>query len=43
MDGNLYLFVNGAIFDKYVADNERILADAKRIWPSIEHKAVNKL
>jgi YHS domain-containing protein len=43
VDGKLYLFVNGEIFEKYLANKEQILADAKKNWPSIQHKAVDKL
>lgn len=43
VDGKLYLFVNGEIFQKYLANKEQILADAEKNWPSIQHKAVDKL
>lgn len=43
VDGKLYLFVNAAIFERYKADSERILARAEETWPSIEHKAASDL
>lgn len=43
MDGKLYLFVNGAIFQKYKENPEEILAEAERRWPGIRHKAVDEL
>lgn len=43
VNGKLYLFVNGEIFEKYLANKEQILANAEKTWPSIKHKAVNKL
>ena len=43
VDGKLYLFVNAAIFAKYKADSARILADAERMWPSIQHTPVSEL
>jgi YHS domain-containing protein len=43
VDGKLYLFVNDAIFRKYLEDREAILAKAERVWPTIRHKAVSEL
>lgn len=43
VDGKLYLFVNGAVFEKYLADRDNILAKAKKMWPSIRNKAVSDL
>ena len=43
VDGKLYLFVNDAIFQKYLADREGTLSKAKKVWPSIRDKAVNQL
>tara|TARA_R110002049_G_scaffold272614_2_gene450219 strand:- start:1632 stop:1772 length:141 start_codon:yes stop_codon:yes gene_type:complete len=43
VSGKLYLFVNAAIFEKYLADKEAILAKAEKVWPSIQHKAVSEL
>lgn len=43
VNGKLYLFVNAAIFQKYLADKEAILAKAEKVWPTIQHKAVSAL
>lgn len=43
VDGKLYLFVSGAVFEKYLADKENILANAKKTWPKIRNKAVSDL
>lgn len=43
VDGELFLFVSGAVFEKYLANKEQILADAKKTWPTIKHKAVSEL
>lgn len=43
VDGKLYLFVNDAIFQKYLADREGTLSKAKEMWPGIRHKAVEEL
>jgi YHS domain-containing protein len=43
VDGKLYLFVNAEIFEKYKKDSERILAEAERMWPKIQHKTVGDL
>lgn len=43
VDGKLYLFVNDAIFQKYLANKEKTLAKAERLWPTIRHKAVSEL
>jgi YHS domain-containing protein len=43
VDGKLYLFVNAEIFAKYKKDSERILAEAERMWPKIQHKTVGDL
>lgn len=43
VDGKLYLFVNGAVFERYLADREAILAKAEQVWPSIRSKAVGEL
>lgn len=43
VDGKLYLFVNAAILAEYRKDARSILRKADRIWPSIEHKAVDQL
>jgi YHS domain-containing protein len=43
VDGKLYLFVNDAIFRKYLANKEETLAKAERVWPTIRHEAVSDL
>ena len=43
VDGKLYLFVNAEIFAKYKKDSKRIIANAQKKWPSIEHVAVEDL
>ncbi len=43
VDGKLYLFVNAAIFKKYLADKENTLRTADAKWEQIEHVAVDDL
>jgi YHS domain-containing protein len=43
VDGKLYLFVNDAIFQKYKADQDNVLANAAKMWPKIQSKAVSDL
>lgn len=43
VDGKLYLFVNDAIFQKYLADKTGTLAKARQMWPKIRGKAVSQL
>ena len=43
VDGKLYLFVNDAVFQRYLADKEGTLAKAADVWPTIRHKAVSEL
>lgn len=43
VDGKLYLFVNDAIFQKYLADREGTLSKAAQVWPTIRNKAVSEL
>ena len=43
VDGKLYLFVNDAIFQRYLADKEGTLSKAEEVWPTIRHKAVGDL
>lgn len=43
VDGKLYLFVNGAVFDKYKLDPQRYITDADKMWPKIRSKAVGEL
>ncbi|MBK0327921.1 hypothetical protein I5535_11530 [Rhodobacteraceae bacterium F11138] len=35
VDGKLYLFVNAAVFETYLADRDNVLAGAYAKWPSI--------
>lgn len=41
--GKLYLFVNDAVFQRYLEDREGTLARAEETWPTIRHKAVSEL
>lgn len=43
VDGKLYLFVNGAIFETYLANKEETLANAHEVWPTIRSTAVSEL
>ena len=43
VDGKLYLFVNDAVFQRYLADREGVLSKAEEVWPTIRHKAVADL
>ena len=43
VNGKLYLFVNDAVFQRYLADKEGTLARAEERWPTIRHKAVAEL
>ena len=43
VDGKLYLFVNDAVFQKYLANKEETLRNAKATWPKIRSKAVSEL
>jgi len=43
VDGKLYLFVNGAVFEKYKADSVNILRNAEKTWPKIRSVAVKDL
>ena len=43
VDGKLYLFVNAAVFEKYLNDKQNTLEKAEATWPSIEHVAVEDL
>ena len=43
VDGKLYLFVNDAIFQMYLADKENILRKAEETWPKIRSTAVGDL
>jgi len=43
VDGKLYLFVNAAVFERYLADKENTLRKAEEQWPQIQHTAVDAL
>lgn len=43
VDGKLYLFVNDAVFQLYLADKENILRKAEETWPKIRSTAVGDL
>lgn len=43
VDGKLYLFVNAAIFEKYLANREAVLAKAAMQWPGIRNVAIEDL
>jgi len=43
VDGKLYLFVNDAVFQMYLADKENILRKAEETWPKIRSTAVGEL
>lgn len=40
VDGKLYLFLNAAVFEKYLEDKESVLEGAAKNWPEIHHIAV---
>ena len=43
VDGKLYLFVNAAIFEKYLANKAAVLAQAAEQWPAIHNVAIEDL
>ena len=43
VDGKLYLFVNDAIFAKYLENKETVLAQAAEQWPTIRNTAIENL
>ncbi|MCQ0988753.1 YHS domain-containing (seleno)protein [Jiella marina] len=43
VDGKLYLFVNAAVFEKYLANREEVLATADEKWPDIRSAAIEDL
>lgn len=43
VDGRLYLFVNAAVFEKYLADKENTLRTAEEKWGAIKHVPVEDL
>ncbi len=40
VDGELYVFLNAAVFEAYQEDKEGILAQAAANWPAMHHLAV---
>jgi len=43
VDGKLYLFVNAAVLERYLADKENTLRKAAEQWPAIKHTPVEDL
>lgn len=43
VDGKLYLFVNAAIFEKYLEDKDAVIAGAFDKWPAIRSTPVEDL
>ncbi|PWJ20331.1 YHS domain-containing (seleno)protein [Jannaschia seohaensis] len=43
VDGKLYLFVNAAIFEKYLEDKAAVIAGAAEKWPGIASTAATDL
>lgn len=43
VDGKLYLFVNAAVYARYLADKENTLRTAEEKWPTIKHERVENL
>ena len=43
VDGKLYLFVNAAAFEKYLANSEEVISTAYDKWPGIRNTAVGEL
>ncbi|WP_428675037.1 YHS domain-containing (seleno)protein [Roseibium sp.] len=43
VDGKLYLFVNAAIFEKYLEKKDEVIAGALAKWPEIRSTAVSDL
>lgn len=43
VDGKLYLFVNAAVYARYLADKENTLRTAEQKWPQIKHAPVESL
>ena len=43
VDGKLYLFVNAAIFEKYLEDKENVIAGAYEIWSGIRSTPIADL
>lgn len=43
VDGKLYLFVNEAIFEKYLEDKANVIAGAEAKWPEIATTPISEL
>lgn len=43
VDGKLYLFVNAAVYQRYLDDRENTLRTAEEKWPTIKHARVEDL
>lgn len=43
VDGKLYLFVNAAIFEKYLEDKANVIAGAEAKWPEIAATPISEL
>ena len=43
VDGKLYLFVNAAIFEKYLEDKETVITGAFESWPGIRSTQIEDL
>lgn len=43
VDGKLYLFVNAAIFEKYLEDKDAVIAGAEEKWPGIRATPIEEL
>jgi YHS domain-containing protein len=43
VDGKLYLFVNAAVYQRYLDDRENTLRTAEENWPTIKHARVEDL
>ena len=43
IDGKLYMFVNAAIFQKYLEDKDAVIAGANAKWPEIVNTPVGEL
>ncbi|MEL6617966.1 MAG: YHS domain-containing (seleno)protein [Pseudomonadota bacterium] len=43
VDGKLYLFVNAAIFDKYLEDKKTVIDGATEKWPEIVNTPISAL
>ena len=43
VEGKLYLFVNAAIFEAYLANRDEVLSGAEEMWPVIHSTAIEEL